>query len=87
MPNPEELKKQIEITERLQTALLEHFETLLKEKTITSTDMATLTRLLSQNGWSLDPAKLPQSLRGLLTTEVDPKDLDDQDVIPITRAG
>lgn len=87
MPKPEDLQRQIEITERLQMKLLDRFEKALDEGTITSTDMATLTRLLSQNGWSLDPSKLPQNLRALLTSHVDPEELDDEQVIPITRTG
>jgi hypothetical protein len=47
-------KKQMAFIPRLQMMTLEHFEKLLKEGTITSTDLATLVRLLVHNGWVLD---------------------------------
>jgi hypothetical protein len=52
-------KKQMEFIPRLQMMTLEHFEKLLKDKTITSTDLATLVRLLVHNGWVLDETRLP----------------------------
>jgi len=79
--NPQE---QIDLTERLKTLWLKHMETLLTTGAITATDMATLARVLLQNGWSLDPAKLPQNLRGMLTSQVSPEDLED-DVLPMRR--
>lgn len=66
MADGDDKQKQIEIAERLQLKVLERFETLLTEGTITSTDMATLVRLLASNGWTLDPARLPRKLRDKL---------------------
>lgn len=66
----EPLKEQFEITERLQLKMLERWEKLLDDGELSPTDAATLTRFLSQNGWVLDPAKLPQSLRDKLTSKV-----------------
>jgi hypothetical protein len=71
-------QSQLELTERLQDKLLRRFETLLDEGTITSTDMATLTRLLLMSGWNLDRAKIPQSLQAKLTTHLDPEDFSDE---------
>lgn len=75
--------QQIEIAGRLQLAVLEYFETGLKEKTITATDVSTLTKLLMANGWTIDPSRLPQGLRGVLTERVDPTQFadDDADVV------
>lgn len=63
-------QRQIDIAERLQQKWLERMEYLLDSGEITSTDMATLARVLLQNGWSLDPSDLPQSLRDKLTKRV-----------------
>lgn len=77
--------EQIKIATRLQEKILARFELLLDSGEMTSTDAATLVRLLSQNGWTLDPKQVPQGLRGMLTSDVDPAELD-EDVIPISRA-
>jgi hypothetical protein len=78
--------KQIEITERLQLKWLERMEYLFDTGAITSTDMATLQRFLSANGWTLDPTRLPQGLRDKLTAMVDPKSFDDDgDVLPFRK--
>jgi hypothetical protein len=79
-------KVQVEIAERLQLALLKDFERQLLDGTISSTDRATLARLLTQNGWSLDPSRLPKGLKDQLTSRIDPEDLDeDDDVLPLRR--
>ena len=81
--------QQLEIAERLQLKWLERMETLLNEGTITSTDMATLARLLMSNGWTLDPSRLPQGIREKLTSLIDPSEFDegDADVLPLRRQG
>ena len=66
------------IAQRLQTKWLEHMDRLLDAGTITSTDMATLARVLLTNGWTLDPKKLPKSLRDLLTQHVMPDEFADE---------
>ena len=68
-PNAE----QVEIAEELQTMLLKEFRTKLREGTATSTDLATLARLLQNNGWTINPADLPQDLQSYITSEVDPE--------------
>lgn len=80
-------KDQISLAERLQVALLEDFEKLLNEGRISPTDRATLARLLMQNGWSIDPTRLPQGLADKLTGKYDPKEIveEDPDVLPMRR--
>jgi hypothetical protein len=86
MASKEEKEKQIAISERLQTKWLEHFETLFENSTITSTDLATLSRFLMANGWTLDVTRLPQGLKDKLTSGIKPDDFGDGgDVIPIHR--
>lgn len=67
--------QQLEIAERLQLLLLEQFEELLEKGAtedggMTPTDRSTLARLLMQNGWSIDPAALPQGIRDKLSPDV-----------------
>lgn len=77
--NQQEKIAQTEIATRLQRLLLEDFERAFKDCTITAADRATLARLLMQNGWSLDPKELPQSLRDKLTTHINPDSFDEED--------
>jgi hypothetical protein len=62
-----ERREQFEIAERLQTKWLRRMEVMLDSGDITSTDMATLYRFLSDNGWVVDPDKLPETLKQKLT--------------------
>lgn len=68
-------QRQIEIAERLQEKLLLRWEELLDSGNLSSTDAATLTRFLQNNGWSVDPARLPKGLQGILTAKVDPSSI------------
>ena len=68
---------QLEIAESLQIKVLKRFDTMLDSGEITSTDMATLVRLLSANGWQLDRSRVPSSLRDKLTQAIDPKSFED----------
>ena len=79
-------KEHLEIAERLQLALLKYFETKLADNSLTDTGAATLARLLMQNGWSLDPSQMPEGLRGKLTANVDPSELDEDDMDMIAGA-
>jgi hypothetical protein len=80
--------EQVAIAERLQLKWLTRMEKLLDEGDITSTDMATLVRFLTHNGWTLDPTRLPQGLRDKLTSGMKPEDFEnDGDVIPLRRKG
>ena len=69
MPKQEPMKdsvNQLEVAERLQAKWLQRMEFLLDSGMATSTDLATLSRVLLQNGWSLDPKKLPKGLQALV---------------------
>lgn len=80
--------EQMELAERLQMKLLNRFDTLLDEGTITSTDVATLVRLLSMNGWVLDATRVPSGLRSKLTLGLSVNDFtNDGKVVPIRNAG
>lgn len=74
----EHLEKQVAIALRLQTKWLAHMEHLLVTGTITSTDMATLARVLLANGWTLDHKKMPKKLQDMLTLHVRPEDFEDE---------
>jgi hypothetical protein len=79
-------QEQIAIAERLKLQVLQHFEKKLKDESINATELATIVRTLSQNGWSLDPTRLPQRLKDKLTESFDPTVVDEDDkVIPIRR--
>lgn len=75
---------QIELGQKLQSLLLRRYHARLKDGTISDTGMAALQRLLASNGWTLDPAALPEDLRKMLTSEVSFED--DDDIIPIRKA-
>lgn len=86
MAAKEAKKEQTEIAERLQLALLKLYEAKITDGSITDTGMGNLQRLLSHNGWSLDPAALPESLRGKLLSKDIPIDEDElPDVLPFRR--
>jgi hypothetical protein len=67
MSQEQHIEQQIEISKRLQVLWLKHMEKLLDNGEITSTDMATLARVLLHNGWTLDPKQLPKSLKDMMT--------------------
>jgi hypothetical protein len=54
------------VAARLQSKWLQRMEFLIDHGLATSTDLATIARVLLQNGWSLDPKKLPQGLQALV---------------------
>lgn len=70
----------VELAERLQTKWLEKMERLIDSGDVTSTDLATLSRVFMSNGWSLDPSQLPQSLKDAIPGLPKAGDLDDDDV-------
>ena len=78
-------EEQIDIATRLQSKVLRHFEWLLDNGIITSTDLATLTRLMVSNGWRLDPSALPKGLRDKMTSFPDPSADLDEDILPFAR--
>ena len=83
MDDPRELQaEQVAKAVKLQTLLLDHWTSLAENKTLSSMDCATIARLLSQNGWSLDPNTVPQPLRAQLTSDVKFDDGVDGDAKP-----
>ena len=76
---------QIDLKEELETLWLTEMKNRIKNNTATSTDLATLARVLMANGWTLDPKDLPQSLKDKLTSRVSTDELDDTGVIPFRK--
>lgn len=78
----------VELMKRIRRKMLEHWYEMLENGSISATDMATITRLASQNGWVLDETRLPSRLKDKLTAHYDPSapDADDK-VVPIRAAG
>lgn len=70
--------EQLEITSRLKLKILERFERLLDDGTLSATDAATCTRLLVDAGWDL--SALPGGLKAKLG--VAPEALPDVDAPP-----
>jgi hypothetical protein len=66
----ERQEAQVKKAEKLQDLLLEHWTRMAIDGTLSATDCATIARLLSANGWTLDPSQLPQDLRSKLTSNV-----------------
>lgn len=78
--------EQVSKAEKLQTLLLLTYERRLERGTLSDTGLAALQRLLDANGWSLDPSRLPQTLKDKLTSKVSAEDLDDLDgILPMRR--
>lgn len=78
--------EQIALAERLQDLWLKRMEMLFQSGDITSTDMATLARVLLANGWTLDRRQIPQGLRDKMHKLVEPGDLDEDDAV-LARIG
>lgn len=84
---PDNLLEQKEISERLQLKWLKRMEEMLDDNSISATDMATLRKFLADNGWTVDPSRMPKGLQGILTQNVDPESFeDDGQVIPLRAA-
>lgn len=77
-------QEQIELASKLQLKWLKRMDEMFEDHSITSTDMATLARVLMANGWVLDPAQLPQRLRGKLTNSI--PDVQDFNALPLRIA-
>lgn len=80
-------EKQISLAEQLQAMTLRLLADRVENRTISDTGLATIIRLLVSQGWSLDPATVKQNLKDMLTTTVDPKELDEEldNVFPLRR--
>lgn len=72
-PEPTKLlnqTEQIQVAAQLQTLILQDFVKQLQGNTASATDRATIVRLLRENGWTLDPALVPSSLKDKITSKV-----------------
>jgi hypothetical protein len=63
-------EEQIAKMEVLQTLIIDDMIEALLSGTATATDRATFLRFLQQNGWTLDPSRIPSSLKDKLTRQV-----------------
>lgn len=82
----EKQKEQVAKATQLQDLVLDDFITMAQEGTLTSTDRATVVRMLMANGWSLDPSQLPKNLRDKLTSAIRfDDDVDDTEARPRMR--
>lgn len=79
-------QEQASVAERLQAKWLRHAEWLLDKHVITSTDFATIARVLMKNGWQFDISRLPKKLQDKLTSQVDFED-EDEGVFPIRKTA
>lgn len=62
----ETFEKNVKLAEKLQTLVMEDFVRLAENQELTPTDRRTIVQLLQQNGWTLDPTKIPQGIRDKL---------------------
>jgi hypothetical protein len=63
-------EEQIDKMELVQTLVLDDMVETLLSGTATATDRATFIRFLQQNGWTLDPSRIPTKLKDKLTSNV-----------------
>ena len=70
---------QLDAAARLQDLWLNRMEALLLSGDITSADMTTLYKFFKDNGWSVDPARLPKGLKDKLQANLDPNAFEDTD--------
>jgi hypothetical protein len=74
------------LAQRLQSKWLRRMEWLIDQNLITPTEMTALARVLMQNGWQFDLAKIPKKLGEKLTSLVDTEEMDAEDgVLPFAR--
>lgn len=76
-----------ERAERLGDLLLKRYEVLLGAGELSSADAKVLYQILKDNGWSFDPASIPQELQSKLLTSYDPSKYEDEDVLPFPRTA
>lgn len=61
---------------------MEDMENILRNKTASPTDRATIARFLKDNGYTVDPKNLPKDLRDLLRRQGAAPELPDPDTLP-----
>jgi hypothetical protein len=64
-------EQQMDLASQLQEKWLRRMDALLDSGEITSTDLATLARVLMANGWTLDPTRLPKQIKDKLTSDIE----------------
>jgi hypothetical protein len=78
--------QQMTKAEKLQDLWLDAMIAKLEDGSATSTDFATLLRFLENNGWTVDPTKIPSDLKDMLSSQVSFDDpVEDDAVLPIDR--
>ena len=77
---------QVKKAEQLQDLLLDDLIKMFEAGEATSTDRATLAKLLRDNGWSVDASQVPQELKSQLTSSIQAEEDIPDGVIPISRA-
>ena len=77
---------QVELAKALQAKLLAYFDAKLADGTIAPPDVSTLTRLLKDNGWSLDPSQLPDALKGMVSLPKVDEALEEHRITDIAEA-
>lgn len=82
----QKLKEQQEIAAELQMALLKDLKTVFETPgKATAADRMVLYRILRDNGWNLDPSKLPKELQDLVKNLGDPKNIEEEDEAVVGR--
>lgn len=71
--------EQKELAAELQGEVLKSWRDCLKNGTATAADRKAIADFLKGNGWSLDPSKVPQGLKDLMTNRVKPEDVGGDD--------
>lgn len=63
-------QEQVRKFEELQDLILDDLLEAARNKELSATDRATILRFLEHNGWTVDPSKIPTTLRDMLTKRV-----------------
>ena len=86
MNAPDEVVQDRERVERIKRKLLARFEAILDDPSLgSSTDIATITRFLTQQGWRLDPTNIDEDLKKVLQDTPELSDEDEADVIAMFK--
>lgn len=78
-------QEQLDLATSLQKKWLARMEALLDNGEITSTDLATLARVLMANGWTIDPRQLPKKIADKITSPVEFDGEEDEPRIRLAR--
>ena len=67
--NEDRRLKQLALAEALQDKTLQVMADKLDSGDVTGSELATITKFLSDNGWTVDPARIPTKLKNILQVE------------------